>query len=129
MEIYKKIAEVSSKEAFDDLLDEIIDRFGIPPMCVTNLIKISLVRNMARAHGVESIVQTDEYVKIFYVNPPEELPVFVCRAEKVRGRMFFSNNDKACFTLKLQKNEDVLGITQYIINLFTEFSEKLNKSM
>lgn len=129
MEIYKKISEVTSVELHDDLTDEIIDRFGVPPKCVFNLVKISLIRNLARNHSVENIVESGEYLRIFVRDPHPDLATFVCRGEQIKGRMFFSNRDKACFTLKVRKNENILDITQYIISLFTEFSENLNKTM
>lgn len=128
MEIYKKIAEVNSDELYNDLIDEIIDRFGVPPKSVSNLIKISLIRNIARKYEVENIVQNDENIKIFLKKLHEDLPAFVCRAERCKGRIFFSNGEKPYFVLRLQKNEDILDITQYIIKLFTEFSENLNKT-
>lgn len=128
MEIYKKIAEVNSDELYNDLIDEIIDRFGVPPKSVSNLIKISLIRNIARKYEVENIVQNDENIRIFLKKLHEDLPAFVCKADRCKGRIFFSNGEKPYFVLRLQKNEDILDITQYIIKLFTEFSENLNKT-
>lgn len=129
MEIYKKIAEVNSKEIFDDLNDEIIDRFGVPPKCVSNLIKISLLRNLARKVGIDNIVQNGDCLKIFVISPDENLPSYICKNDRTKGRIFFSNSEKAYFSLRMLKNEDVLEITDFIISLFIEFFEKINKTM
>ena len=121
MEIYKKIAEVSTEEKFDDLNDELIDRFGVPPQCVVNLLMISLIRNLARNFGVESIVQQSEYLRIYIKSSDENFPSYVCKSENVKGRIFYSNKEKECFSLKLLKGEDVLKSAKYIIDLFSVF--------
>ena len=48
LEVYKRIASVSSDDERMDMRDELSDRFGPPPLCVENLIRISVIR--ARAH-------------------------------------------------------------------------------
>jgi len=125
MEIYKKIAEINTLEKFDDLNDELIDRFGVPPKCVVNLITISLIRNKARNYGVESIVQQSDYLRIYVKCSNDSMPSFVCKGEKVRGRIFYSNKEKGCFSLRLTKGENVLESAKYIIDLFALFEKDL----
>jgi transcription-repair coupling factor (superfamily II helicase) len=128
MEIYKKIAEVDSQMLLDDLTDEILDRFGVPPKCVENLMKISLIRNLARNYNVESIVHSGDNLKFIMRSIESGLSSFVCRGERVRGRAFFSKGDKPTFSIRLLKNDKVLDVARYIINLFTEFSENVNNT-
>ena len=44
MDLYRRMAAIRTQEDADDLLDEIIDRYGDPPKGVLNLIDIALLR-------------------------------------------------------------------------------------
>ncbi|WP_138160105.1 transcription-repair coupling factor [Peptoniphilus catoniae] len=59
IEIYKKIASISSKGDYSDLVDELIDRFGEPPKEVINLMDIALLRYQSKEAGILSINQKD----------------------------------------------------------------------
>ena len=47
LHMYKKIASISSDEDEDEVIDELIDRFGEIPRDTMNLIKVSRIRSMA----------------------------------------------------------------------------------
>ena len=49
MDIYRRIAGIGSRSDYEDMLDELIDRFGSLPKPVDHLLKIALLR--AEAHG------------------------------------------------------------------------------
>ena len=57
MDLYRRMAAIRSQEDADDLLDEIIDRYGDPPKGVLNLIEIALLRSQAQAAGIQDIRQ------------------------------------------------------------------------
>ena len=57
MDLYRRMAAIRSQEDADDLLDEIIDRYGDPPRGVLNLIDIALLRAQARQVGIKDIRQ------------------------------------------------------------------------
>ena len=48
MDLYRRMAAIRTQEDADDLLDEIIDRYGDPPKGVLNLIDIALLRAQAQ---------------------------------------------------------------------------------
>ncbi len=54
--IYKRIADIKTKEDSLDVVDELCDRFGEPPQSVMGLINIALVRNKSAAAGISEIV-------------------------------------------------------------------------
>jgi len=60
IEIYKKIASISSREDLMDIEEELEDRFSDIPASVTNLMKISYVRSLGKKLGVEEIKDTGE---------------------------------------------------------------------
>ena len=57
MDLYRRMAAIRSQEDADDLLDEIIDRYGEPPKGVLNLIEVALLRANARKVGIKDIRQ------------------------------------------------------------------------
>jgi transcription-repair coupling factor (superfamily II helicase) len=57
MDLYRRMAAIRSQEDADDLLDEIIDRYGEPPKGVLNLIDIALLRAEASKLSIQDIRQ------------------------------------------------------------------------
>ena len=55
MEVYKRIALIRSREDREDVIEEMIDRFGDPPREVMNLIDIAHLRGVCGAMGVSRV--------------------------------------------------------------------------
>ena len=55
VEMYKKIASISTAEEADEVADEIEDRFGYPPAPVLNLLEIARLKNYAKHLGITAI--------------------------------------------------------------------------
>jgi len=53
--VYKRIAQVSSRADRDDLIDELIDRFGEPPRPVMNLVEIAYMKSLCKRLGAETL--------------------------------------------------------------------------
>ena len=62
--IYKRIADISSKEDMEDVIDELCDRFGEPPTPVMGLIYIALLRNRAAENGIKEIKDTNTGISL-----------------------------------------------------------------
>jgi len=57
VEIYKKIASVAGRAAREDLIEELIDRFGDPTRPVMNLIEIAHLKNLCQRLGIDLVTQ------------------------------------------------------------------------
>ena len=57
MDLYRRIALIRTEEDADDVLDELIDRFGEPPDAVTALVRVALLRGEAGRAGITDISQ------------------------------------------------------------------------
>ncbi|MBO6158757.1 MAG: transcription-repair coupling factor [Firmicutes bacterium] len=55
LEAYKKIAQIRTVEDFRDMFDELFDRYGDMPSCVSNLLHVSYIKAMASYVGCEMI--------------------------------------------------------------------------
>ena len=57
MDLYRRIALIRTEADADDVLDELIDRFGEPPDSVTALVRVALLRGEAGRAGITDISQ------------------------------------------------------------------------
>lgn len=57
LDVYRRIADITTFEDSMDVMDELIDRFGEPPKAVQGLIDIALMRNLASSMGFTEIKQ------------------------------------------------------------------------
>ncbi len=68
MDLYRRMAAIRSQDDADDLLDEIVDRYGEPPKGVLNLVEIALLRANARTVGIVDIKQKAGEVQFTLTN-------------------------------------------------------------
>ncbi len=59
LDIYKRIAAIRSEEERDEMLDELIDRFGEPPRAVLNLLDVAMLRRKAHDVYMTEIKETE----------------------------------------------------------------------
>lgn len=64
LDIYKRIAGIRTEEEYDDMLEELMDRFGEPPRCVQNLLMIARLRALAHEAYVTELTQKGDEIKI-----------------------------------------------------------------
>ena len=88
LEIYKKIAAIESTDDYDDIKEELKDRFGEIPAPAGNLLRIALIRSVAARIGITEIVGLPGTIR-FYMDPKAKV-----RGENIpsllrdRGRNF-----------------------------------------
>lgn len=63
LDIYKRIAGIETKEETEEMLEELIDRFGDPPKSVENLLYIAKVKSMAHQVYFTEVSQKAEAIK------------------------------------------------------------------
>jgi transcription-repair coupling factor (superfamily II helicase) len=63
LDIYKRIAGIETDKEAEEMLDELIDRFGEPPKAVQNLLSIARIKAMAHSTYIKEIIQRDEELK------------------------------------------------------------------
>lgn len=64
IEMYKRIAEVRDEETQNDVIDELIDRFGDPGKPVTNLIAIARIKAVCERLGVDCLSFKDDSINM-----------------------------------------------------------------
>lgn len=64
IEMYKRVAAASNEAELDDVVDELVDRYGEPSEPVNNLINVARLKLVAGEAGVMSIVGTDQAITL-----------------------------------------------------------------
>ena len=117
MDLYRRMAAIRSQEDADELLDEIVDRYGDPPKGVMNLIAIALLRARAAALGISDISQKGRTLCLTLSKFDFESVSRLCAAYE--KRMFLSPNTKTpTLTLNLKAGEDALKAAEQLVSRF-----------
>ena len=119
MDLYRRMAAVRTQEDADDLLDEIVDRYGEPPKGVLNLIDIALLRAKAREVGVKDIKQKAGDVYFTLANLNFEAVSALCADGDYSKRVTFLPNAKEpTLRLKLSAGVDSLKQSKIFIDRY-----------
>lgn len=62
--LYQRMVQIRNEGALQEMLDELIDRFGTPPRQVENLLHIIRLKWLAADLGIEQIQQTKQQVSL-----------------------------------------------------------------
>jgi transcription-repair coupling factor (superfamily II helicase) len=71
LEMYKRLAEVRADEDVDQLREEMMDRYGEPPIEVESLLIVARFRALARRAGVAEITVAGKFVRFAPVDLPD----------------------------------------------------------
>ena len=114
------MAAIRSQEDADDLLDEIVDRYGEPPKGVLNLIDIALLRAKARKVGIQDIRQKASDVLFTLSNLNFEAVSALCAEADYKNRVLFVATAKQpTLRLKLVSGVDSLRQSKVFIDRYT----------
>ena len=115
MDLYRRIAALRSEADADDLVDELIDRYGEPPRTVNNLISVALLRADAAKADITDIDQKNGCLLFTLAQFDLRQVSALCGGEKYKGRLLFSAGEKPYLSLKLKKGEDVLRAARALV--------------
>ena len=121
MDLYRRMAAIRSQEDADDLLDEIIDRYGEPPKGVLNLVNIALLRANARKVGVCDIRQKGSDILFTLTNLNFDAVSAMCAETDYKNRVqFVATAKEPTLRLKLVSGIDALKQTKAFIDRYTK---------
>ena len=120
MDLYRRMAAIRCQEDADDLLDEIIDRYGDPPKGVLNLVEIALLRATAREAGITEIRQKGGEVHFTLHNLNLEAVSAICSDPDYQKRVQFVSTAKTpALKLKLSPGVDSLRQCKAFVQHYT----------
>lgn len=118
IDVYKKIAAVSTDDDHDDLYDELCDRFGDIPKSAENLIRISKLRNTAMNLGFISIEQRERLVTLYNPKIDIERCAVIASEEPFKGAVMISLGGKPHISYKLRVGDNALNVAEAIIQRY-----------
>ncbi len=123
MGLYKKIAAIECEEDREDVLDELIDRYGEAPRAVTNLLTVAMLKSAAQRCGITSIIEEQSIVKI-RCNYVDYL-VWHELSNEFRGRLRLGGGDNPSINYKKQTGDD---IPELLLKLFERYQEIIKEN-
>ncbi len=124
MDLYRRMAAIRTQEDADDLLDEIVDRYGEPPKGVLNLIEIALLRANARNAGICDIRQKAGEVQFTMTNLNFEVVSALCNEPDYKNRVqFIASAKEPTLRLKLVSGVDSLRQSKVFIERYKKMRD------
>lgn len=121
LDVYKRIAEIETPAEKDDMMDELIDRFGDPPGSVCNLLDIALLKVRAHDSFITSIAQKPNGIRIVMY---QEARVETAKIPDLVGafgkRLRFVPDAVPYFVYIPDESEDILSQLGYVIEKISE---------
>ena len=125
MDLYRRMAAIRSQEDADDLLDEIIDRYGDPPKGVLNLIDIALLRAQAQIVGIQDIRQKAGDVLFTLTDLHFDAVSQLCADPDYKNRLtLVATAKQPTLRLKLASGVDSLRQSKVFIQKYRVCSQK-----
>ena len=121
LDIYKRIAGISTEEEYDDMLEELMDRFGELPKSVQNLLSIAWLKAMAHEIYVTELTQKGDEIRfVLYEKAMIDASRIDSFLKEYKGKMKFTIDTNPYFTYKKPRkggrdNEDVLLLVRGIL--------------
>ena len=118
LEIYKRIACISNDEEYDEMVDELTDRFGELPKSAQNLLDVALLKAQAHEACITQLSCRGDETRIYIYSQAavcvERIPELI---ERYGRRMRFKPGDNPHFLLKMRKEEvqDILKCEKNVI--------------
>ena len=117
LDIYKRIAGIETVDESEEMLEELIDRFGEPPKSVQNLLRIAQIKAKAHSLFIKDIIQKNDELKLVMferaVIDPLKIPELIGVYSPLLSFNMDENNPYFVFKIKGNsriKNADILEI-------------------
>lgn len=122
LDIYKRIAAVETEDEMEDMVEELIDRFGDIPKKVETLLNVARLKALAHSVYVTAVEQKGEtYTFVMYEKAkvrPERIQDLL---DTFKGALLFKTDTPPYFIYekknrnKKEKNEDILQVVKNVL--------------
>jgi transcription-repair coupling factor (superfamily II helicase) len=102
MDIYRRIATIRTAEDRDDMLDELIDRYGDPPDQVVALTSVALLRGEAAKAGFTEISQKDGHLRLKVADFNMDKISYLYALPQYRGRLRVVSGAAPAIAVKIE---------------------------
>lgn len=125
IEIYKKIASIYTRDDYNDMIDELIDRFGDIPKEVDNLMNISYIKYLASKSYITNIEQKENIISLEFESLSHLTPDLINDLSTYYGRRIkFDLGHKPIF--KFMPGKKIILSLRDLIEKINSFIESKN---
>jgi len=124
MDLYRRIARVRTEEEADEMIAELIDRFGDPPSETLALVNIALLRGRAAEAGIREIAQKDGWLR-FKLSEFDMAAVSALYAmPEYKGRVRVEAGTEPNIALKIRGGRNILDEAAKIVKDYQSVAGK-----
>ena len=134
LDVYKRIASVETEEETEEMLEELIDRFGEPPKSVQNLLTIARLKFYAHSMYIKEVSQKGNDLKLIMYEKAKINPALIPEVvQKKAPFLKFTadvNNPYFVYVLNAnskEKGKDVVEVLKDILDGLSMLVEKEEK--
>lgn len=115
LDIYKKISLIRDENEISDIIDEILDRFGEPPVPVLNLIDIAFIRSLSQQLFIYEIKCNAKELLLF---PKDINSEFVGKIfESMKDKVSINASSTPFISIKTDTKKNILHTLKNILKL------------
>ena len=115
LDVYRRIADIRTKEDASDVTDELIDRFGEPPESVNGLIQVAMLRNLASRFGIREVKQQNS--TLFLYKDKIDMKQVGALISAMRGRIMLNAGAKPYISVKIRQEDTPLATLTDILDV------------
>ena len=112
IDIYQNIALCKTKEDIQDVIDEMIDRYGTMPEEVENLLQIAEIKELCKKSNVLKINQRNTNIVFFFDANKFDFNIIDELIKKYRNKIQFSAAAQPYITYKLSNTSDKIVLKE-----------------
>ena len=120
IEIYQNIALCRTEEELQNVIDEVIDRYGRLPKELENLIDIARIKQLARKANILKIAQRESGIVFYFVKEKIKPEMVNTLITKYPMLVKFSNAVEPYVTLRIKENENIIEKAKEFLNTVIE---------
>ena len=106
IDMYRKIAEISSRDDFDEIYDELTDRFGNVPTTVLNVMNVSYLKTISTELNFIRIIDREKSVVFKFEQTNRDILQLIGRLSDVLFRKIeFNLNENAELIFNYDKDK------------------------
>ena len=116
--MYQKLLRARTKEAVDEFVDELVDRFGTPTDYVDNLVSVAYIKARARELGIQTVTEKGDGIDFIWADDSKMANWDMASVRQdLWKRMVFSKNKPTTLHVKMtaKEKENILSFTKSIL--------------
>ena len=118
IEVYKKISQVASRSDWEDMIEELTDRFGDPVKPVMNLIAVSYMRKMCEKLWIDTVSSRKGFMTFkFLPNAKVDVVKLIERVNALKGEVKFVGGGSPSLVMTQGRLSDEEFLNRAIIAL------------